>query len=232
MEKEQLLYVSLDDSGKLNKKEKHLVYAGLFFTNKKELERFKAVYKSIRNNIAKKDIYQNIDELKGHTLESKDRLRLLRYIYKFNTAGLIVDNSQITKEDILISKNAKGRYRDYVIKLLIKDIIIHLIKEGKLNPHKKLTLIINMDQESSKTNGKYKLDEGIYEELIKGIINYNYGFTSIPILFNELTIKIYSQNSKDSIIIQASDLIANNIWRNMIKTGEINSGINVLKKFP
>ncbi|MEF2663015.1 MAG: DUF3800 domain-containing protein [Bacilli bacterium] len=232
MEKEQLLYVSLDDSGKLNKKEKYLVYAGLFFTNKKELERFKAVYKSIRNNIAKKDIYQNIDELKGHTLESKDRLRLLRYIYKFNTAGLIVDNSQITKKDILISKNAKGRYRDYVIKLLIKDIIIHLIKEGKLNPHKKLTLIINMDQESSKTNGKYKLDEGIYEELIKGIINYNYGFTSIPILFNELTIKIYSQNSKDSIIIQASDLIANNIWRNMIKTGEINSGINVLKKFP
>lgn len=89
-----------------------------------------------------------------------------------------------------------------------------------------------MDQESSKTNGKYKLDEGIYEELIKGIINYNYGFTSIPILFNELTIKIYSQNSKDSIIIQASDLIANNIWRNMIKTGEINCGINVLKKFP
>lgn len=232
MEKEQLLYVSLDDSGKLNKKEKYLVYAGLFFTNKKELERFKAVYKSIRNNIAKKDIYQNIDELKGHTLESKDRLRLLRYIYKFNTAGLIVDNSQITKKDILISKNVKGRYRDYVIKLLIKDIIIHLIKEGKLNPHKKLTLIINMDQESSKTNGKYKLDEGIYEELIKGIINYNYGFTSIPILFNELTIKIYSQNSKDSIIIQASDLIANNIWRNMIKTGEINSGINVLKKFP
>lgn len=232
MEKEQLLYVSLDDSGKLNKKEKYLVYAGLFFTNKKELERFKAVYKSIRNNIAKKDIYQNIDELKGHTLESKDRLRLLRYIYKFNTAGLIVDNSQITKKDILISKNTKGRYRDYVIKLLIKDIIIHLIKEGKLNPHKKLTLIINMDQESSKTNGKYKLDEGIYEELIKGIINYNYGFTSIPILFNELTIKIYSQNSKDSIIIQASDLIANNIWRNMIKTGEINSGINVLKKFP
>lgn len=232
MEKEQLLYVSLDDSGKLNKKEKYLVYAGLFFTNKKELERFKAVYKSIRNNIAKKDIYQNIDELKGHTLESKDRLRLLRYIYKFNTAGLIVDNSQITKKDILISKNTKGRYRDYVIKLLIKDIIIHLIKEGKLNPHKKLTLIINMDQESSKTNGKYKLDEGIYEELIKGIINYNYGFTSIPILFNELTIKIYSQNSKDSIIIQASDLIANNIWRNMIKTGEINCGINVLKKFP
>ena len=53
-----------------------------------------------------------------------------------------------------------------------------------------------MDQESSKTNGKYKLDEGIYEELIKGIINYNYGFTSIPILFNELTIKIYSQNSQ------------------------------------
>lgn len=229
--KEQLLYVSLDDSGKLNKKEKYLVYAGLFFTNKKELEKFKTQYKKIRNEIAKKSCYKNIDELKGHTLKSKDRLRLLRFIYKYSTAGLIVDNSSIVKQDILISKDAKGRYRDYIIKLLIKDIIIELIKTNQINPYEPLVLIINMDQESSKSNGRYKLDEGIYEELIKGIINYNYGFKTTPVLFNDLIVKIYSQNSKDSIIIQASDLVANNIWRNKINSLDIN-GINILKFFP
>lgn len=32
---DQVVYISLDDSGKLNRNEKYLVYAGLFFTDKK-----------------------------------------------------------------------------------------------------------------------------------------------------------------------------------------------------
>lgn len=228
---EQILYVSLDDSGKLNNKERYLVYAGLFFTNKKTLEKFKIQYKKIRDDIAKKDCYKNIEELKGHTLKSKDRLRLLRFVYRYSTAGLIVDNFLIAKQDILISKDSKGRYRDYILKLLIKDIIVELIKENKINPYEPLLLVINMDQETSKSNGRYAFSEGIYEELVKGIINYNYGFRTLPILYNKLVIKVHSQNSKDSIIIQASDLVANNIWRNKINNLDI-SGIDILKIFP
>ncbi len=231
MSNEQIIYISLDDSGKLNNNEKYLVYAGLFFTNKKELEKFKAIYKVIRNQIAKKKIYENIDELKGYTLENKDRLRLLRFIYKYSSAGLIVDNSQITKQDILFSKDARGRYRDYVIKSLIKDIVIQLINNKKINPYKPVVLIINMDQESAKTNGRYRLDEGIYEELVKGIINFNYSFKTTPILFSSLVVKIYTQNSKDSIIIQASDIIANNIWRTIMSKNKI-TGIDIIKYFP
>lgn len=230
-EKTQILYISLDDSGKLNSKEKYLVYGGLYFTNKKELDKFKVQYKKIRNEIGKKDCYRNANELKGYTLKNKDRLRLLRFIYKYNTTGLIVDNSMIDKQDILINKDAKGRYRDYVIKLLIKDIVIELIKTKKIDSHKPLVFIINMDQESSKSNGRYTLDEGIYEELIKVIVNYNYGFRTNPVLYNNLIVKIYSQNSKDSIIIQASDLVAKNIWRNKINNLKI-EGITVLKTFP
>ena len=231
MKNEQIIYISLDDSGKLNNNEKYLVYAGLFFTSKKELEKFKAIYKTIRNQIAKKKVYKNVDELKGFTLKNKDRLRLLRFIYKYCLAGLIVDNSQITKQDILFSKDARGRYRDYVIKLLIKDIVIELINNKKINPYKPVVLIINMDQESAKTNGRYKLDEGIYEELVKGIINFNYGFKTTPILFSSLVVKIYTQNSKDSIIIQASDIIANNIWRTLMSNNKI-TGIDVIRYFP
>ena len=228
---EQIIYISLDDSGKLNNNEKYLVYAGLFFTDKKNLEKFKAFYKNIRNQLAKKECYKNIDELKGYTLENKDRLRLLRFIYKYNTAGLIIDISQIEKQDILFSKDSKGRYRDYTIKLLVKEIIKNLIKEQKINPHKPVALIINMDQETAKTNGRYRLDEGIYEELVKGIINYNYGFITTPILFDKLSVKIYMQNSKDSIIIQASDIVANNIRRNILSNNDV-TGIDIVKYFP
>lgn len=228
---DQVVYISLDDSGKLNRNEKYLVYAGLFFTDKKELEKFKSKYKKIRDQIAKKDIYANVEELKGYTLENKDRLRILRFVHKYNTAGLIVNNSQIEKQDILYSKDAKGRYRDYIIKLLIKDIIIDLIKRKIIDPYKMVTLIINIDQESAKTNGRYKLDEGIYEELAKGIVNFNYGFKTVPILFGGLKVKIYTQNSKDSIIIQASDIIANNLWRNVMAAQNIKN-INIIKYYP
>lgn len=230
-ETEQIVYISLDDSGKLNNNEKYLVYAGLFFTDKKELERFKAIYKKIRNEIAKKEEYSDVEELKGYTLKSKDRLRILRFVHKYSTAGLIVNNSQIEKQDILYSKDAKGRYRDYVIKLLIKEIIIDLITKKIIDPYRPVTLIVNMDQESAKTNGRYKLDEGIYEELVKGIINFNYGFKIAPILFGGLSVNIYVQNSKDSIIIQASDIIANNIWRN-IMGGRSIGNIDIIKLFP
>lgn len=228
---DQVVYISLDDSGKLNRNEKYLVYAGLFFTDKKELEKFKSKYKKIRDQIAKKNIYANVEELKGYTLENKDRLRILRFVHRYNTAGLIVNNSQIEKQDILYSKDAKGRYRDYIIKLLIKDIIIDLIKRKIIDPYKMVTLIINIDQESAKTNGRYKLDEGIYEELAKGIVNFNYGFKTVSILFGGLKVKIYTQNSKDSIIIQASDIIANNLWRNVMATQNIKN-INIIKYYP
>lgn len=231
MDKEQLLYISLDDSGKLNKKEKYLVYGGLYFTNQKELEKFKMKYKNIRNQIFKKETYKNIDELKGYTLENKDRLRFIKFINKYETLALIVDNSRIEKEEILISKNAKGRYRDYAIKLLIKEVFINLVTMKRLNPYKPVKLILNIDQESAKTNGRYNLDEGIIEELTKGIINFNYGFKTMPILFSHLKVHLYSQNSKDSIIIQASDIVANNVWRRLMSNKEVQN-INVIKRFP
>lgn len=227
----QLVYISLDDSGKLNKNEKYLVYAGLYFTNQKVLEKFKAKYKNIRNDIAKKDSYSDIEELKGYTLKNNDRIRLLKFINKYETLALIVDNSKIEKEEILISKNAKGRYRDYIIKLLIKELFINLVAKKIIDPYKPIKLILNIDQESSKTNGRYNLDEGITEELAKGIINFNYGFKTAPIVFSKFEVHLYSQNSKDSIIIQASDIVANNVWRNLMK-GKTEYKIDVIKTFP
>lgn len=227
----QIIYISLDDSGKLNKNEKFLVYGGLYFTDKKELEKFKMKYKNIRNDISKKDKYKNIDELKGFTLANNDRLRLLKFINKYHTLALIIDNTKIEKEEILISKNARGRYRDFAIKLLIKQVFIELISNEIIDPYKPITLVLNIDQESSKTNGKYNLDEGIVEELTKGIINFNYGFKTTPILFSKFEVHLYSQNSKDSIIIQASDLVANNVWRNLMTNKPIDL-VNVIKRLP
>ena len=49
--------------------------------------------------------------------------------------------------------------------------------------------------------------------------------------WEEKNVKIYTQNSKDSIIIQASDIIANNLWRTLMSNQSIEN-INVIKFFP
>ena len=44
---EQVIYINLDDSGKLTRKEKISVYGGLLFFSKKEKDKFITQYRSI-----------------------------------------------------------------------------------------------------------------------------------------------------------------------------------------
>lgn len=227
----QFVYISLDDSGKLNDNEKYTVYAGLIFTDKKILDGFKNKYKKIIREIKKKEAYNDIDELKGYTLLEKDRKRILKFLNSYKTIGLVIKNKEIEKQDILINKNSKVRYRDFALKLTIKELFLKLIKSGEIDPTKPIRLIINMDQETTKTNGIYPLGDGIYEEFVKGITNFNYSFKTNPILFNKFIVEVHLQNSKESLVVQGADIIANSIWRNHMQSGE-DKYVDFIKYFP
>ena len=57
MEEEQVIYINMDDSGRLEKNsptELVFVYEGLFFLNIKEQENFSRQYKSLVNRIKPK----------------------------------------------------------------------------------------------------------------------------------------------------------------------------------
>ena len=88
-----------------------------------------------------------------------------------------------------------------------------LIKEERINPNLPIKLIINIDEQTTKTNGYYNLREGIIEELKYGIFNYNYGFFNIPIIKSDLDVDVCYQKSEKSYLIQASDLIAGTVRR-------------------
>lgn len=128
MDKEQIIYFCLDDSGKLNKNEEFCIYSGFVTSNLHELEDKKRKYKSIRNDIWKKLIYQGVNELKGSNLKNKDRIRLLKFIYSnFVTLGFKINNKKIINKDILTNKNLRLRYKDFALKTLIKEFIINEI---------------------------------------------------------------------------------------------------------
>lgn len=109
------------------------------------------------------------------------------------------------------NKAAKGRFIDYSIRRLIKEIINKLIIEKVINPNLPLNVIINIDQQTTKSNGYYNLRDGITEELKYGIVNYNYSNYIKPIFFSDLNVTLTYQDSKSSYVVQAADLLAGSI---------------------
>ena len=115
---------------------------------------------------------------------------------------------------------------------MIKECIKNLIINNEINQNKPLKIIINIDEQTTKSNGYYNLHDGLIEELKYGIANYNYGITLIPIINNDLNISIAYQNSAKSYVVQAADLLAGTVRRNSIDAINSKTSVNdSLKSF-
>lgn len=216
--KAQEIYINLDDSGKLTNKEKISVYGVLLFLSKKEKDKFITQYRTIINDI--KCSYCNAcnkkcPEIKNTNIKNGDKRRIMNYLNRYYTIALVVENDNVY-DYIKQSKSAKGRFIDYSLRRLIKEIIKTLIKKEKIDPNKAIRLIINIDQQSTKSNGYYNLHDGLIEELKHGISNYNYFSKKKPIIFSDLEVKISYQDSGKSYVVQAADLLAGTIRKKAI----------------
>jgi hypothetical protein len=220
MKKEiQEVYINLDDSGKLTPKEKISVYGGLVFLSKKEKDKFITQYRSIIKDIkcsyCKEDCNscsKQCPEIKNTNIRKNDKRRVMNYIKKYYVVALVIKNDKVYK-NIKESKSAKGRFVDYSLRRMIKEIIKSLIKNNSINPNNPIRIIINIDQQTTKSNGYYNLHDGLVEELKYGISNYNYSSVINPIIFSDLTITVSYQDSRKSFVIQAADLLAGTIRR-------------------
>lgn len=226
----QEVYINLDDSGKLTTKEHISVYGGLVFLSKKEKDKFITQYRNIVDDIkcdyckVQNNCNHNCPEIKNTNIKSNDKRRIMNYIKKYFVVALVIENDKVY-EHIKENKAAKGRFIDYSIRRLIKDIIKSLIENKLVDAQKPIKLIVNIDEQSTKSNGYYNLKDGLFEELKYGIINYNYSAKIKPIIYSELDIRISYQNSGKSFVIQAADLLAGTIRRK-----SINNSNNISKE--
>lgn len=230
----QEIYINLDDSGKLTEKETLSVYGGLAFFSKAEKDKFITQYRSIINDIKCKYCNQEISycdnlcpEIKNTNILPQDKRRLMNYIKKYFIVALVIQNNNVYSH-IKKDKSAKGRFTDYSIRRLIKGFIEKLIKYGKINPFNDLRLIINIDAQSTKSNGYYNLRDGLIEEMKYGIVNYNYGRQIEPIIFGNLELLLSYQDSGKSYVVQAADLLAGTIRRTALDA--LRDGKNIYSK--
>lgn len=131
----------------------------------------------------------------------------MNYIKSYFSIALIIDNNKVY-DYIINNKASKGRYIDYTIRRLIKSVVQELIKNKKIDSHKNVRLIINIDEQSTKSNGYYNLKDGLTEELLHGISNFNYDTFYNKVLYGKLEIVLSYQDSGKSYLVQAADLIA------------------------
>lgn len=71
----------------------------------------------------------------------------MNYIKSYFSIALIIDNNKVY-DYIINNKASKGRYIDYTIRRLIKSVVQELIKNKKIDSHKNVRLIINIDEQS------------------------------------------------------------------------------------
>ena len=89
-------------------------------------------------------------------------------------------------ESILSDIKSICRYKDYILKLLIKEVLKACIRSDKISSMKSVRIYINIDEQLRSTNGIYNLEDTIYEELKHGIVNYNYGKVHEPIFYGDV----------------------------------------------
>lgn len=213
------IYFFLDDSGTLHRNENSgfFVYAGYVFVGNTDKENAKRQYRKLCKDI--KDVNEYPGELKACFLENKHKRALVKVLSMYESISCSVDISRV-RQNILSEKLSRFRYKDYIIKRLVKAKINDLIHRKIISAHDDIELFINIDEQHTATNGWYDLKNSIREELVNGISNFDYGRTYPPILHGNLTLQIQYCDSKNNYLIQASDIIANYIWHSCI--GNIN----------
>lgn len=205
----QKIHMFLDDSGVLHSNEKYFIYAGYIFTTRNERERAKKSYKKLVQQIKRETNFNG--EIKAAYSKKKYKQALYEVMLPYESFYVVVENKRMPKE-IMSTKEARHRFKDYALKKIIREKLLRFIRKGKLDPFQDVSLAIHIDQQLNSPKGYYNLESAIHEELCAGIENFNYEqHTYTPVLYADLHITLSFCDSASNYLIQASDIWANRV---------------------
>ena len=207
----QEVFFYFDDSGVLHKSNavQKFIYAGYVFRSKQEMERAKRRYKALVKRIQQE--LSRVDELKSYGLPKKNKRALYNVMRNEESLSAVIDISKVY-EHILSTTKSICRYKDYVLKLTIKEKIKRLLDQQSILPNEDIRLHIFIDEQLTATDGIYGLEESIKEEFQHGISNYNYGMFYSPLFHKNVFVDVRYCESKNNYMIQACDILANRIF--------------------
>lgn len=208
---DQTITIYLDDSGVLDKNHPvpHFVYSGYVFVSLEEKDHAKRRYIKVVKRL--KNLSGRDDELKAATISVDSKRKLYSVMNPFRSIAAHVRTDRVY-DSILSDKRSVHRYKDYVIKLLVKRTLEQLLSENIINPDEDFKLDLNIDEQPTSTDGYYSLRDSIYEELKNGITNWDYGTTKPPLFNKRVEVNVKYFVSDHNYLGQAADIIANRMW--------------------
>lgn len=205
------IWIFIDDSGVLhsNAQNNIFVYAGYSFITLERKEDAKRRYRALSHRV--QDVAGIVGEVKASRLNNKNKAKLFRVMRNERSLASTVDIARVYN-NILGNKNSIHRYKDYVLKRLVKLAVQKYINEGKLDSNEDLKIVLSLDEQATATDGIYNLHDSIYEELAEGVSNFDYGTFHEPVMHKKVEVQVKFCDSSCDYLIQSADILANRVW--------------------
>lgn len=221
------IYIYSDESGVFdNKHYEYFVYGGLIFLNKKDKNNTTNKYISVEKKIRQIMNLSSDIEIKASFLH--DNIKYKRWLYnvlsKCYKFGVVIKQKEVYSS-IYKTKESKRRHLDYAFKRALKDELLFLESNNVLTLTNIENVNIFVDEHTTATDGIYDLKESIINELKYGTYNMQFNTFYQPIIPSLKCLKLEFTDSKKSILVRASDIIANKIYSDMLKNRTIQQSL-------
>lgn len=226
------IYVYSDESGVFDKEHNDVyVFGGVILLGKEAKDICGRKYLHVENTLRNR--YKDTEELKANILSNRDKGKMYRSLNQEYKFAAIVDEKRIN-ENIFAEKKSKQRYLDYVYKLALKNALNQMMDFNIFSKGDVERIIVNYDEHTTATNGRYELREALLQELKIGTFNYDYQCFFPPLLDTLLDVQTNICDSKNVTLVRAADIIANCVYHSALKDFNFrpkNSKI-FIKRFP
>ncbi|VEU75217.1 Uncharacterised protein [Mycoplasmopsis maculosa] len=213
-------YIYSDESGVFSKNDSFFIITFLVFKSKKSISKSKTLFKSKEDRIKKIKNINPEEELKGFTLSLNLKKSIIKSFNTIDKFFVKIDISKI-KEEIIDNKANRRRFLNWVIAVSLKKYFQNEIKKNILSKEDILNIFLNLDNISTKTSGKYTLEESIIRELFWEVYNSDCDITIPPFFKNIGSLTLSYLDSKYSPLIRMVDVLSNYIYVNIKKGNKL-----------
>lgn len=211
------IFVYSDESGVFDKVHNDIyVYGGIIFLSKEEKDNNVRKYLNVEKTIRYSGKYSRNYELKATNITNKEKNKIFRSLNNCIKFGVVINQNKIY-DSIFEHKKTKQRYLDYAYLMGLKNVLVQLIEERKIDREEEINIYIWPDEHTTATDGYYELKESLETEFKIGKTNFKTMKYHHPIFKNLKCLSIKKGAKSEQVtLIRAADIIANKIYYEQI----------------
>ena len=206
------IFVYSDESGVFDPiHNEYFVFSGVICLSKDEKDNCLRKYLGLERELRHRANYDKEKELKATDITIPEKRKLFNIMKKNYKFCVIVDQKKVN-ENVLTNKKTKQRFLDYAFQMGLKNALKSLISREIINYDDVKNIYVFCDEHNTATNGRYELQEGLFQEFKIGTFNWSYNIYFEPLFKKIDSVNVEFLCSKKQPLIRASDIIANRIY--------------------